>query len=145
MHEQKEEKWEVLTLNEYKGIKLEIADLEKRISKLRYNGSMILGKVKASSSNFPYGEMSYTIHGADKGTDNTDAIRKLEVLLSDRLKKSKEEEKKIEEYIQSIKSPVDRLILRKKIFDGLSQEDIAEITGYERSNISKRINKYLKE
>ncbi len=49
----------------------------------------------------------------------------------------------VEEFIEAIKDSQDRRMFRLHYIDGLKQHEVGEAIGFERSNVSKRLDKYL--
>ena len=51
----------------------------------------------------------------------------------------------VEEYIENIQDSLTRRIFRMTFIDGYTQQTVGKILHTERSNISKKINRFLKE
>lgn len=132
-------------LNQYKAIKKEIADLDRRIQEIKEAPVISFGTVKGSSKYFPYTPQNFHVTGIDP-TDVSKREKKISELLLQReiqrdmlVKKQLE----IERYIAGISDSTTRTIFRMYYIDGKSQWEIARKLGYERSAISQRIRRYL--
>lgn len=129
-------------LNQYKAIKNEIADLNRRIQETKQGEVMSFGTVKGSSKYFPYTPQNFHVSGIDPAdTDKrqeqiTELLRLREVQRDELMKKQVE----IENYIAGIKDSITRTIFRMYFIDGLTQFQIARKTGYDQSVISRKIN-----
>jgi len=133
-------------LNQYKAIKHEIADLNRRISETKQGEVMSFGTVKGSSKYFPYTPQNFHVSGidpadADKRQEQITELLMLREVQRDELMKKQVE---IENYIAGIKDSTTRMIFRLYFIDGLSQWQIAKKLGYEQSSISQKIRRLLK-
>jgi DNA-directed RNA polymerase specialized sigma subunit len=134
-------------LNQYKAIKKEIADLNRRIRETKEGEVVHLGIVKGSSKNFPYNTKNFHINGIDP----EDASRRQELLV--KLLRQREAQKdellkkqmEIENYIFGINDSTTRTIFRMYFIDELSQLQIANRTGYDQSVVSRKIKQYLRK
>ncbi|MGN6710703.1 DUF1492 domain-containing protein [Anaerocolumna jejuensis] len=132
-------------LSQYKAIKNEIADLNRRIAENKEAEIVPFGTVKGSSKYFPYTPMTFHVAGIDPAdaTQRQEAISELlrqrEVQRDELLKKQIE----IEQYIAGIQDSTTRTIFRMYFIDGMSQWQIARKLGYERSSISQRIRRFV--
>jgi RNA polymerase sigma factor (sigma-70 family) len=133
-------------LSQYKAIKKEIEDLNRRINETKESAEIVLfGTVKGSSKYFPYTPTLFGVAGIDPAdaTQRQDKVSELlrqrEVLRDELLKKQID----IENYIAGIKDSSTRTIFRMYYIDGLSQLQIARKMGYDQSSISQKIRRFI--
>ncbi|QHQ61378.1 DUF1492 domain-containing protein [Anaerocolumna sedimenticola] len=132
-------------LSQYKAIRNEIADLNRRIEETKQAEIIPFGTVKGSSKYFPYTPMTFRVAGIDPAdaTQRQDKISELlrqrEVQRDELLKNQIE----IERYISGISDSTTRTIFRMYFIDGMNQWQIARKLGYEQSSISQRIRRYF--
>lgn len=128
-------------LNQYKAIKNEIADLNRRIQEAKQGEVMSFGTVKGSSKYFPYTPQNFHVSGMDPAdTDKrqeqiTELLRLREVQRDDLIKKQVE----IENYIAGICDSTTRTIFRMYFIDGKSQFQISKKTNYSQGRVSQII------
>lgn len=133
-------------LCQYKAIKNEIADLNRRIAETKEAEIVPFGTVKGSSKYFPYTSMTFHVAGIDPAdaTQRQEAISELlrqrEVQRDELLKKQIE----IEKFITGVHNSTDRTIFRMIAFDGRTKTEVGEALGYDRSNILKRMKRYIR-
>lgn len=132
-------------LSQYKAIKNEIADLNRRIAETKEAEIVPFGTVKGPNKYFPYTPMTFHVAGIDPAdaTQRQEAISELlrqrEVQRDELLKKQIE----IEQYIARIQDSTTRTIFRMYFIDGLDQADIGIKTGYDQSIVSRKIKAYI--
>ena len=133
-------------LSQYKAIKKEIEDLNRRIAETKESAEIVLfGTVKGSSKYFPYTPTLFGVAGIDPA-DATQRHEKISELLRQREVQRDELLKKqieIEKYIAGIQDSTTRTIFRMYYIDGINQWQIARKLGYERSAISQKIRRHL--
>ena len=128
-------------LSQYKAIKSEIEDLNRRIAETNEAESVALGTVTGSSKYFPYLPKTFHVTGVDpidasKRQDKIlELLRQRETLRDELLKKQIE----IEKYIAELQDSATRTIFRMYFIDGASQLQIARKLGYDQSIVSRRI------
>ncbi len=134
-------------LSQYKAIKKEIEDLNRRIAETKESAEIVLfGTVKGSSKYFPYTPTLFGVAGIDPADANqrqekiSELLRQREVQRDELLKKQIE----IEKFIIGVHNSTDRTIFRMIAFDGKSKTEVGEALGYDRSNILKRMKKYIR-
>lgn len=135
-----------IELSQYRALKNEIADLNKRIQETKEGEVVQFGTVKGSSKCFPYTPKNFHVTGIDP--DDTKAREeKISQLLREREVKRDELVKRvieIEKYISGIDDSITRTIFRLYVFDGLSQQKISKKVHLDRSAVSRRFNNYIK-
>ncbi len=134
-------------LSDYRAIKEEIKDLNRRIDETKRDVEIVqCGVVKGSSKHFPYTPMSFHVSGIDpedmagRQKEVSDLLRQREIKRGELVRKQIE----IENYISNIQDPTTRTIFRMHFFDGESQIKIGKVLGYDQSIISRKIKLYIK-
>lgn len=133
-------------LGQYKAIKNEISDLNRRIKETKEGPVMSFGTVKGSSKYFPYTEQNFHVSGMDPADTDirqkqvSELLRQREVQRDELMKKQIE----IEQYIAQIKDSTTRTIFRMYFIDGLNQLQIARKVNYTQARVSQIIKSHLK-
>lgn len=130
-------------LNQYKALQKEIPKLKRDILKLELRLSripVVAGKVTKSSDEFPYIEehVKVDIEEPIAATEIKKQIR----LKEERLEQAEIDKTAIEEFINGIENSKDRQVFELYFLENKKQQSVANMLGYERSSISKIINKY---
>lgn len=133
-------------LLQYRSIKNEIKDLDKRINEAKKAEIIECGIVKGSSKYFPYTLQNFRVSGIDpsdisKKQETINNLIKLREFKRNELIKKQFE---IEEYIANISDSAVRIIFRMHYIDGENQSKIARITHYTQGRISQIIKSYIK-
>lgn len=128
----------------HKNDKKELLIIEKSIAKLKERLAdvpVVCGKVSASEKSFPYIESHVTVQMADpKECDRIkDQIGDKEKRRGVLIKRIKN----VEEFIKDMPCGMDKEIFEMLFLDGMSQKEVGEAVGLERSSVSKRVDKYL--
>lgn len=129
-------------LRQYRKIKKEIEDLERRIEKEEEKEEQIVkGVVKGSSKRFPYlnTRMSVDIYEPVQYDKSCKLIKKM----SDKVMELQKAAEQIEDFIETIKDSEVRQILRYRFIDGLTQQEIAMLLHMDQSNVSRKIRTAL--
>ena len=128
-------------LSQYKAIKNEIVDLNRRIAEVKEAEIVPFGTVKGSSKYFPYTPQTFKVAGIDPADATqrqekvSELLRQREIQRDELLKKQIE----IEKYITGIQDSTTRTIFRLYYIDGLNQWQIAKKIGYDQSVVSRKI------
>lgn len=125
------------TLENYRYLKKEIRQLERRISRLH---TPLSDRVTASNTEFPYQLIHVRIEGVD--------IKKqaLEEILRKRLAACLDETIRIEDFISSIEDSRTRMIFQKRYIDGWSWVKISRSMGsMDESYARKLVERHLKK
>jgi hypothetical protein len=128
-------------LSQYKAIKNEIADLNRRIAEAKEAEIVPFGTVKGSSKYYPYTPMTFKVAGIDpvdatqRQNKVSELLRQREIQRDELLKKQIE----IEKYIAGIQDSTTRTIFRMYFIDGMNQWQIARKIGYDQSVVSRKI------
>lgn len=119
-------------LKQYRSLKLEINDLERRIAK----GEVVSDVVTGSSANYPYTQHPINICGVDT---------KLTKKYIQQKKKLTRECLEIEQWMDSVDDSLVRRIIRHRFIDGFSWRQIANRVGGENTedSVRKAVERYL--
>lgn len=133
-------------LKQYKALQKEIPLLSKKLDKLydrRLDIPEVVGKVEASSKEFPYieGHVSVKMYEPEESERISKQIRINEA----RLKAAEADKLEIEEFIAGIPDSTDRQIFELVFIDGMKQYEVGDEVGYSRGRISQIIDSYLKD
>lgn len=125
------------TLENYRYLKKEIRQLERRINRLH---TPLSDRVTASNTEFPYQPMHVRIQGVD--------IKKqaLEEILRKRLAACLDETIRIEDFISSIEDSRTRMVFQRRYVDGWTWVKISIMLGSSDEAYARKIhNRYLSE
>lgn len=106
-------------LGQYKAIKCEIADLNRRIEETKR------------------AEKADPVQGQEKVLE---LLRQRETQKDELIEMQRE----MENYINEIPDSLTRVIFRMYFFDGLNQLEIGRKTGYDQGTVSRKIKSYIK-
>lgn len=132
------------TLKQYRSLKRELESLDKKLDRLRKRSldiPTVVGTVQASCKNHPYARTRIGVW-MDEPVE-ADEIRRLTRINEKRQQEVSELKIAIEEFIAGIEDSETRRIFEYSYIDGMSQASVAEIMGFERSSVSKKITDYL--
>lgn len=133
-------------LNQLSDLRMEIRELRAKIDNLSQKGSRIVSdKVKASSKDFPYTEVSVKIQGYDVVMDQRTRrqIMEKKILLNKRLQQAEELELRISKYINSVTESRIRRMMEYKYIEGRTWEQIGQILHCDRTTAEKAVSGYL--
>lgn len=131
-------------LLQYRKIKKEIADLEKRKGHQETKDiDVVCGKVKSSMAGFPYIETHVPVQMYDP--QQVCEADKMVKMYTEEIIKLNIELNRLEEFIEEIPDSEIRQIFRYRFVDGLKQREIAKEINLDRSRISRKISDYLKK
>lgn len=119
------------TLENYRYLKKEIRQLERRISRLR---APLSDRVRASNSEFPYQEIHIRIEGEDPRKSS------LELILQKRLDACVDKVIEIERFISSIEDSRTRMIFQRRYVDGWSWQKISMSMGSTDESYARKIH-----
>lgn len=134
------------TLKQYRTLLREQALNDKAIDKLYDRAAEIptvMGKVVGSSHDFPYTEIRTSVQ-MDEPKEADEISRRLRIR-EERKEQIRKSVLEIEQFIAGIPDSTDRQIFELVFLEGKKQHEVAETVHLERSWISRRIEKCLKE
>lgn len=122
----------------------ELRAINKALEKLydrADNIPVVCGKVSASGSSFPYIEGHMTVQMVEPREND-----KIQKRIRDKKKRRNELNERVglvEKFISDMPDGVDKEIFEMLFLDGMSQKEVGESVGLERSSVSKRVERYL--
>lgn len=123
-------------LKSYLDMKDEMAELNYKLLHMKENGFVGNSIINDYRSGYP-------IPQAVIGIDQKE-YRRTKERYSNRIAELEKKCEEIEKYVESISDSGTRRIFRMAFLEGKKQKDIAKAVHMERSNISKKIDAYLK-
>ena len=133
-------------LADYQSKEREIRRIEEKIDYYSsYVTPMQHGVVTGSMKDFPYAQCHFVLSGTDPKSDEArqTKLRELLITLQERRNKFLDMEIDVARASEDIDSADLRQILEDKYIKGLTDQEIAEKMGYERSAVSHKINRYF--
>lgn len=131
----------------YKGLCRDIKDLESRIKrKEKTIDEVEHGVVVGSLPDFPYTRAHFNISGYNisKSSDRKEKLEREKEAYNGKIAEYEKRKDAILTYINSIDSPEIAQIFRLTFLDGLTQHEVGEAVGLDRSRVSRKIDDYLK-
>ena len=126
----------------YQKLKREQVHLLRRIEALQKKEvPVVMGKVKASSRDFPYLEHRISVQ-MDEPVES-DRIKRMFRIYRERQEKIGQQMLQIEEFINGIDDTEIRQIFELRFIEGQKQEQIAKVMHLERSSVSRKISAYM--
>ncbi len=126
----------------YQKLKREQELLLQRIEALQKKEvPVVMGKVKASSRDFPYLEHRISVQ-MDEPVES-DRIKRMFRIYRERQEKIGQQMLQIEEFINGIDDTEIRQIFELRFIEGQKQEQIAKVMHLERSSVSRKISAYM--
>lgn len=133
---------------DYSNAKKELERVEsqlERYSKLQPHSEH--GVVKGSMKEYPYAEKHYVLSGSDVKSDEMIQQKIAQAIISLREHENKCLELMIDVdmAIENISDLQMRTILHEKYYNGLTDKQIADKLGYDRSTVTKKLSDFFKE
>lgn len=132
-------------LNQYRAIKTEITDLNRRIMETREKEACLYAAENDTGRKYSYilnGSLIYDINSSVTGQRErniAELVKQREIQKDNLIKQQLE----IEKFIAAIRDSYTRVIFRMYFLDGMTQEQIAGKICLDRSVISRRIRSYV--
>lgn len=133
-------------LEQYKSLQKEIPLINKKLDglyKKKENIPVVMGKVKASSKEYPYIETHVQVLMDEP--KEADRINEQIKINEGRLKKAQSDVLEIERFIASIQDSTNRLIFELVYLKGMKMKNVGEVVGYSKGRISQKISEILKD
>ena len=124
-----------------------VKDTEREIERIRRRRrEIVTDKVKMSDYDFPFGQISYTIHGIPCDGQEQKKLDQQAALLEKRKAAAEAIKLQVEEWMGTIPMRMQRII-RYKIFDGLTWERVAERIGRKATGegVRKEFERFMAE
>ena len=106
-----------------------VKDTEREIEQIRrHRREIVTDKVKMSDYDFPFGQISYTIHGIPYDSQEQKKLDQQEALLEKRKAAAEAIKLQVEEWMETIPVRMQRIV-RYKIFEGMTWAQVATRMG----------------
>ena len=133
-------------LNDYIDACENIKDTEKHIARLKKRKKTVIQtNVSGSNPEFPYEKKHFKVQGVQFSYTDEDRLKKEEAVLEERKANAEELKLEVDQWMNTIPNRMQRII-RYKIFDGMTWEQVAQRIGRNATADSVRMeyNNFLK-
>ena len=125
-------------LNDYIDACENIKDTEKHIARLKKRKKTVIQtNVSGSNPEFPYEKKHFKVQGVQFSYSDEDRLKKEEAVLEERKANAEELKLEVDQWMNTIPNRMQRII-RYKIFEGMSWEDVAKRLGRKATGDSVR-------
>jgi DNA-directed RNA polymerase specialized sigma24 family protein len=125
-------------LNDYIDACENIKDTEKHIARLKKRKKTVIQtNVSGSNPEFPYEKKHFKVQGVQFSYTDEDRLKKEEAVLEERKANAEELKLEVDQWMNTIPNRMQRII-RYKIFEGMSWEDVAKRLGRKATGDSVR-------
>lgn len=124
-----------------------VKETEEEIERLRRRRrETVTDKVRMSDYDFPFGEISCTIHGVPYDALDHDALDRKERILEQRKAAAEAIKLQVEEWLVTVPPRMQRII-RYKVFEGMAWEEVAQRIGRKATGegIRKEFDRFMAE
>ena len=124
-----------------------VKETEEEIERLRRRRrETVTDKVRMSDYDFPFGEISCTIHGVPYDALDHDALDRKERILERRKAAAEAIKLQVEEWLVTVPPRMQRII-RYKVFEGMTWEEVAQKIGRKATGegIRKEFDRFMAE
>lgn len=133
-------------MNKYSKLENEINRINRKLdyyAKNPINGCH--GVVKGSMTGFPYAECHFVVGAPDIGTTEKryEKVQNLLIELGERKREYEDFQLEIDFAIEDIEDIEMRQIFQYKYIDKMTDSDIGRLLGYDRSTISKKLDRFF--
>lgn len=123
-----------------------IKDIEKHIQRLKKRkNTVIQTNVSGSNPNFPYEKKHFKVQGVLFTYADEDRLKKEEAILEERKANAEKLKLQVEQWMNTISNRMQRII-RYRIFEGMTWEDVARRLGRKATgdSVRKEYDNYFK-
>ncbi len=124
-----------------------VRETEREIQRLKQRRrEIVTDKVKGSSYDFPFGEISYTIHGVPYEEQGPELLEIREKLLEERRAAAEAIKIQVETWLNTVPPRMQRII-RYKVFEGLTWNEVAARMGRRATvdSVKKEFQRFMAE
>ena len=124
-----------------------VKETEREIEQIRRRRrEIVTDKVKMSDYDFPFGQISYTIHGIPYGDQDQGMLDRKERILEERKAAAEVIKLQVEEWLVSVAPRMER-ISRYKEWGGMTWEEVAQRIGRKATGegIRKEFDRFMTE
>lgn len=122
-------------------------ETEREIEQIRRRRrEIVTDKVKMSDYDFPFGQISYTIHGIPYDDQDREVLDRKERILEERKAAAEAIKLQVEEWLATVPLRMQRII-RYKIFDGMTWAQVAQRMGRKATadSVKKEFQRFMAE
>lgn len=125
-------------LNDYIDACENIKDTEKHIARLKKRKKTVIQtNVSGSNPEFPYEKKHFKVQGVQFSYNDDNRLKREEAVLEERKANAEELKLQVDQWMNTIPNRMQRII-RYKIFEGMSWEDVAKRLGRKATGDSVR-------
>lgn len=124
-----------------------VKDTEREIEQIRRRRrEIVTDKVKMSDYDFPFGQISYTIHGIPYDAQDQKALERQEQILEERKAAAEVIKLQVEEWLSTVPPRMQRII-KYKIFEGMTWGEVAVRMGRKATadSVKKEFQRFMEE
>ena len=124
-----------------------VKDTEREIEQIRRRRrEIVTDKVKMSDYDFPFGQISYTIHGIPYDAQDQKARERQEQILEERKAAAEVIKLQVEEWLSTVPPRMQRII-KYKIFEGMTWGEVAVRMGRKATadSVKKEFQRFMEE
>ncbi len=124
-----------------------VKETEREIERIRRcRREIVTDKVRGSSYDFPFGEISYTIHGIPHAAQGQAELDRKERILEERKAAAEAIKLQVEEWLVTISLRMQRII-RYKVFEGMTWAQVAVRMGRKATadSVKKEFQRFMAE
>lgn len=124
-----------------------VKETEREIEQIRRRRrEIVTDKVKMSDYDFPFGQISYTIHGIPYDDQDREVLDRKERILEERKAAAEAIKLQVEEWLVTVPMRMQRII-RYKIFDGMTWAQVAQRMGRKATadSVKKEFQRFMAE
>lgn len=124
-----------------------VKETEQEIEQIRRRRrEIVTDKVRGSSYDFPFGQISYTVRGIPYDAQDQEMLDRKERILEERKAAAEAVKMQVEEWMVTVPPRMQRII-RYKVFEGMMWEEVAQRIGRKATGegIRKEFDRFMAE
>ena len=124
-----------------------VKETEQEIERIRRRRrEIVTDKVRGSSYDFPFGQISYTVRGIPYDAQDQEMLDRKERILEERKAAAEAVKMQAEEWMVTVPPRMQRII-RYKVFEGMTWEEVAQRIGRKATGegIRKEFDRFMTE
>lgn len=124
-----------------------VKETEQEIERIRRRRrEIVTDKVRGSSYDFPFGQISYTVRGIPYDAQDQEMLDRKERILEERKAAAEAVKMQVEEWMVTVPPRMQRII-RYKVFEGITWEEVAQRIGRKATGegIRKEFDRFMTE
>lgn len=124
-----------------------VKETEQEIERIRRRRrEIVTDKVRGSSYDFPFGQISYTVRGIPYDAQDQEMLDRKERILEERKAAAEAVKMQVEEWMVTVPPRMQRII-RYKVFEGMTWEEVAQRIGRKATGegIRKEFDRFMTE